>query len=76
MIKGESSHWVNLNKLIPGKFEWQDDYIAISVSESILDKVIEYVNNQEEHHRVKSFSEEFHNIMIKYGFEQSNPDLG
>jgi len=39
LIKGESSHLVNENKLIKGKFEWQDDYIAISVSKSILDKV-------------------------------------
>ena len=39
LIKGESSHWVNQNKLVRGKFEWQDDYIAVSISKSILDQV-------------------------------------
>lgn len=64
LIKGESSNWINKNNFIKGKFEWQDEYIAISVSESIIDKVRNYIYNQEEHHRIKSFSEEF-NLMIK-----------
>jgi len=69
LIKGESSHWVNENKLARGKFEWQDDYIAVSVSKSILDKVKKYIENQEEHHRVKSYSEEVEEFRKKYGFE-------
>ncbi len=47
LIKGESSHWINQNKLVRGKFEWQDDYIAVFVSKSILDKVRKYITNQE-----------------------------
>jgi len=47
LIKGESSFWINKNKLITGKFEWQDDYIAVSVSESMVGKIKEYINNQE-----------------------------
>jgi len=39
LLKGESSFWVNKNKLVKSKFEWQDDYIAVSISKSILDKV-------------------------------------
>src|SRR3989442_12716863 len=58
LIKGESSFWVNQNKLIPVKFEWQDEYIAVSVSESMVDKVRDYIKNQEEHHRIKTFQEE------------------
>ncbi len=69
LIKGESSHWVNQNKLVPGKFEWQDDYIAVSVSKSILDTVRKYIANQEEHHRRKSFTEEVEEFRKKYGFE-------
>lgn len=69
LIKGESSHWLNKNKLVKGKFEWQDDYIAVSVSKSILDKVRKYISNQEEHHRKKSFIEEVEEIRRKYGFE-------
>jgi len=69
LIKGESSHLVNENKLIKGKFEWQDDYIAISVSKSILDKVRKYITNQEEHHRTKSFLEEVDEFRKIYGIE-------
>jgi REP element-mobilizing transposase RayT len=68
LIKGESSFWINKNKLIRGKFEWQDDYIAVSISKSILDKVRNYVDNQEEHHRTKSFIEEVEEFREKYGF--------
>ena len=42
------------------KFEWQDDYIALSVSEPIVPKVREYIKNQEEHHRRKSLNTDFH----------------
>lgn len=69
LIKGESSHWINKNKILRGKFGWQDDYIAVSVSKSILEKVKKYISNQEEHHRIKSFSEEFEEFREKYGFE-------
>lgn len=69
LIKGESSHWVNEAKLIPVKFEWQDEYLAISVSESMVEKVQAYIQNLEEHHRVKSFSEEYDLFMKKYGFK-------
>ncbi|MFO7447954.1 MAG: IS200/IS605 family transposase [Ignavibacteriaceae bacterium] len=72
LIKGESSNWLNKNKLTKTKFEWQDEYIAVSISHSMIDKVREYVRNQEEHHRVKSFSEEYHNFVEKYEFERNS----
>jgi REP element-mobilizing transposase RayT len=68
LLKGESSHWVNAERLVHGKFEWQDEYIAISVSESMVDKVRKYIKNQEEHHRAKTFAEEYEEFMEKYGF--------
>jgi len=69
LLKGESSHWVNENKLSKGYFEWQDEYIAVSVSESQLEKVRLYIKNQEEHHRQKTFMEEYDLFMKKYGFK-------
>jgi putative transposase len=66
LIKGESSFWVNNNKLTRTKFEWQDEYFAISVSESIVGKVRSYIRNQEEHHHKKSFSEEYDDLMKRY----------
>jgi len=69
LIKGESSFWINQNKLTAGKFIWQDDYWAVSVSESHLQKVRRYIFNQEEHHQKKSFTEEVEEFMNKYGWQ-------
>ncbi len=55
LVKGESSFWINKNKLTLEKFEWQDEYFAVSVSESMVDKVREYIRNQEAHHNRKTF---------------------
>lgn len=68
LLKGESSHWVNENSLTRMKFEWQDEYIAVSVSESALEKVREYIREQEEHHTKKSFAEEYQELLQKHGF--------
>ena len=70
LLKGESSHWINKNKIFKKKFEWQDEYFAVSVSESAVNRVRDYIKNQEEHHRKKSFQEEYHECMRKYGFEK------
>jgi len=69
LIKGESSYWINQQKLIPYKFAWQDDYWAVGVSESHLDSVRNYINTQYEHHRMKPFAEEIDEFMRKYGWE-------
>ena len=70
LIKGESSFWINKNNLTTEKFGWQDEYFAVSVSESIIDKVRDYIKNQEEHHRHKSYNEEYEEFISKYGFEK------
>lgn len=59
LLKDESSHWINKNKLTTRKFVWQDDYFAVSVSEDIVETVRRYIANQEEHHKINSFDEEF-----------------
>ncbi|MCH9029096.1 MAG: IS200/IS605 family transposase [Bacteroidetes bacterium] len=69
LIKGESSHWVNKNNLISNKFEWQDEYIAVSIGNSQVNRVRDYIKNQEEHHRKKTFQEEYDEFIKKYGFE-------
>lgn len=58
LIKGESSAWINRQKLSKN-FKWQDDYFAVSVSESKINNVVKYIENQEEHHRFKSFTKEY-----------------
>lgn len=69
LIKGESSFWINQNNLIKEKFAWQDDYFAVSVSESQLEAVINYIKNQEKHHATKSFNDEVDEFMKKYGWQ-------
>ena len=71
LIKGESSHWFNANIGNDNKLSWQDDYWSVSVSESHIAKVREYIKKQEEHHRRKTFSEEVEEFMEKYSWEQS-----
>lgn len=46
LIKGESSYWINRNNLITNKFEWQDEYIAVSIGHSQVNWVRDYINNQ------------------------------
>ena len=68
LIKGESSFWINQAKLTDTKFTWQDDYWAVSVSESHLKSVRDYIFKQEEHHIKKSFADEVNEFMEKYGW--------
>lgn len=69
LIKGESSSWINKNRLLEDHFNWQDDYWAVSVSESHLNSVINYIQNQEDHHRIKSFAKEVDIFMKKYRWQ-------
>lgn len=62
LIKGESAHWLNKQNVIPGKFYWQDDYYAISVSEYQVAKVRAYIEGQEEHHRAVPFDKELETL--------------
>ena len=70
LIKGESSFWINKNGICEDKFEWQDEYFAVSVSESIVDRVREYIKKQEEHHQKKTYAQEYDELIEKYGFEK------
>ena len=70
LIKGESSFWINKNNLCVGKFEWQDEYFAVSVSESMVNKVRDYIKNQGKHHQLKTYEEEQEEFNRIYGFER------
>lgn len=67
LIKGEAAYWVNKNSLINGKLEWADEYFATSVSESKLDKVRDYIKNQEAHHQKITFKSEYESFLNKVG---------
>ena len=69
LIKGESSHWINENKLFPGHFSWQKRYSAFSVSHSVKGKVINYIRNQENHHRTMSYMDEIKKFYQEFGME-------
>jgi REP element-mobilizing transposase RayT len=70
LLKGESSHWINKENLTKLNFEWQDEYIAISVSESNIEVIRRYIINQEEHHRKKTYTEEYDEFIKKYKTER------
>ena len=72
LIKGESSFWINKQKILKGKFEWQDEYIALSVSKSAIEKVQQYIANQEEHHSKKTFTKEYEEFLSEHGFNRGN----
>jgi putative transposase len=59
LIKGGSSFWINNTFSAHRNFKWQEGYGAFSVSMSHVEDTISYINNQEEHHKVKTFKEEY-----------------
>ena len=59
LLKGESSHWLKQQSIVPAYFAWQTDYFAISVSHNIVDRVRNYIKNQEVHHQARTFAEEY-----------------
>ncbi len=67
-LKGESSFWINREKLFNGKFSWQHEYFAVSVGESSVRQVRRYIENQEEHHKRKTFEEEYQEFIKAYNF--------
>jgi REP element-mobilizing transposase RayT len=69
LFKGSSSHWVNEQNLVPGKFGWGRGYGVFSVSESNVAEVANYIATQEEHHRKRPFAEELKLFVERHGLE-------
>ena len=68
-IKANSSKFINENKLIKGKFSWQEGFGAFSYSKSAYPAVINYINNQPEHHRIKTFKEEYLALLAEFDID-------
>ena len=65
-IKIQSNEFINNKKMTTRRFKWQEGYGVFSYSHSQIDKVCRYVLNQEEHHKKKTFKEEFHELLDKF----------
>ena len=65
-VKTNSSKWINSRGFVKGKFNWQEGYGAFSYGQSQLDCVIQYINNQEQHHQKKSFKEEYIELLQRF----------
>ena len=68
-IKGDSSGWINKKRFVTGKFKWQEGYGAFSYSHSHIDKVVKYINNQEQHHKKITFKEEYTELLKRFNLE-------
>ncbi len=68
-IKRDSSKWINKKGFIRGHFNWQAGYGAFSYSHSHIDKVVKYIKNQEQHHKKRTFNEEYLALLKKFNIE-------
>lgn len=68
-IKADSTDFINRRKLVRGRFSWQEGYGAFSYGHSQLNDVIRYIQNQEAHHRRRSFKDEYLSLLKKFEIE-------
>lgn len=71
-IKTASSSFINDKKWVKGKFRWQEGFGVFSYSRSQIDSVVKYIQGQEEHHKRKSFKEEYIEFLEKFEIEYDN----
>ena len=69
LVKGESSEWINVKKFTKSVFRWQKGYGAFSYSRSQIKSVCNYIEKQEDHHRLKTFLEEYIELLKKFEVE-------
>lgn len=74
-IKNNSSNFINENNWVKGKFSWQEGYGAFSYSHSSIENVYRYIENQEEHHKKKSFKEEYHEFLKQFDIDYNEQYL-
>jgi putative transposase len=65
-IKANSSKWINDKRFVKGKFEWQTGFGAFTLGQSQLPHIVNYIKNQENHHKVKTFREEYTGFLQAY----------
>lgn len=68
-IKSNSSRWINEKRFLKGRFQWQEGFGAFSYGKSQLSDVIKYINNQEEHHKKRTFIEEYKELLRLFEVE-------
>ncbi len=68
-VKRDSSEWINKERLAPGRFSWQEGYSAFSYSRSEIAQVARYIETQEEHHKKRTFAEEYKKMLDDFGLE-------
>jgi putative transposase len=74
-IKAVSSKFINDNKWIKGKFNWQEGFGSFTYSRSQIDTVIKYILNQQEHHKKKTFKEEYLDFLRKFEIDYNEQYL-
>ncbi|MCB0534924.1 MAG: IS200/IS605 family transposase [Saprospiraceae bacterium] len=70
-VKANASGWVNKNKFLKHRFEWQEGFGAFSYGKSQVDSVYKYIENQEEHHNQVTFREEYLSLLRKFEVEHN-----
>jgi putative transposase len=68
-VKQDSSRWINEKQLVQGKFSWQSGFGAFSYSRSDVPNVIAYIRDQEKHHQVRTFQEEYLELLKEFEVE-------
>ena len=68
LVKGNSSNWFNEQEFISQKFAWQTGFAAYSVSEYALNRVYQHILRQKEHHKKRTFNEEYIELVRLHGF--------
>ena len=69
IVKGESSEWINKNKLTRTRVQWQEGYGAFSYEKSLIPVIANYVENQKQHHKKVSFLEEYRQLLAEFEIE-------
>ena len=74
-VKGDSSQWINKKGFVTGCFSWQQGFGAFSYSKSSISNVIRYIQNQEAHHKKRTFIEEYLGFLKKFEVDYDKRDL-
>jgi len=68
-IKANSSRWINDQPYYQKRFSWQEEYGAFSVSQTLIEKTVNYIRTQEEHHKKRTFRDEYISFLKHYDIE-------
>lgn len=74
-VKNNTSNFINEKKFVKGRFSWQEGYGAFSYSHSHIESVYQYILNQEEHHKAKTFKDEYTDFLKKFNIEHDEKYL-